>query len=78
MSDSTGSQPDCLSISPGYTKDQFILGVHLGSPKTKDVPTESQISRVRERASLGVPLYRTLIGSRGRGKGRGKLMNDKK
>ncbi|KAA0039203.1 hypothetical protein E5676_scaffold607G00400 [Cucumis melo var. makuwa] len=46
--------PKCLSISPGYTKDQFVLDVPLGSPKTRDVPTGSQITRVREHASLGV------------------------
>ncbi|KAA0060650.1 hypothetical protein E5676_scaffold18G00130 [Cucumis melo var. makuwa] len=45
------SQPDCLSVSSGYTKDQFVLGVPLGSPKTRFVPTGSQIARVRERAS---------------------------
>ncbi|KAA0065972.1 hypothetical protein E5676_scaffold344G00100 [Cucumis melo var. makuwa] len=57
------SQPDCLSVSFGYTKDQIVLGVPLGSPKTKYVPTGSQIARVRERASEG--------------KGRGKLASDK-
>ncbi|KAA0032067.1 reverse transcriptase [Cucumis melo var. makuwa] len=66
------SQPDCLSVSFGYTKDQFVLGVPLGSPKTTYVPMRSQIARVRERASSGVPLFRTLIG-----KGRGKLASDR-
>uniref|UniRef100_A0A9I9EAS8 Uncharacterized protein n=1 Tax=Cucumis melo TaxID=3656 RepID=A0A9I9EAS8_CUCME len=28
------SQPDCLSVSSGYTTDQFVLGVPLGSLKT--------------------------------------------
>lgn len=63
MSDSTESlTPDCLSIFSGYTKEQFILGVPLGSSKTRDIPTGSQIARVREYASLGVTIYRTLIG----------------
>ncbi|KAA0041747.1 membrin-11 [Cucumis melo var. makuwa] len=62
----TNLQPNCLSISPRYTKDQFVLGVPLGSPKIGDVPTGSQIVRVWERAGGG------------RGKSRRKLTNDKK
>ncbi|KAA0047202.1 hypothetical protein E5676_scaffold69G00070 [Cucumis melo var. makuwa] len=69
------SQPDCLSVSFGYTKDQIVLGVPLGSPKTRYVPTGSQIARVLERASSWVPLFRTLMGSEG--KGRGKLASDR-
>ncbi|TYK18658.1 F-box protein [Cucumis melo var. makuwa] len=57
------SQPDCLSVSFGYTKDQIVLGVPFGSPKTRYVPTGSQIARVRERASEG--------------QDRGKLANDR-
>ncbi|KAA0066225.1 hypothetical protein E5676_scaffold871G00130 [Cucumis melo var. makuwa] len=72
------SQPDCLSVSFESTKDQFVIGVPLGFLKTRDVPTGLQIAHVQERASLGVPFYRTLIGSRGRGSDRGKLVNDKK
>uniref|UniRef100_A0A9I9E8D4 Uncharacterized protein n=1 Tax=Cucumis melo TaxID=3656 RepID=A0A9I9E8D4_CUCME len=68
-------QPDCLSVSFGYTKDQIVLGVPLGSPKTRYVPTGSQFARVRERASSWVPLFKTLMGSEG--KGRGKLASDK-
>ncbi|KAA0059544.1 hypothetical protein E5676_scaffold1193G00470 [Cucumis melo var. makuwa] len=45
------SQPDCLSVSFGYTKDEIVLGFPLGSPKTRYVPRGSQIARVRERAS---------------------------
>ncbi|KAA0057709.1 hypothetical protein E5676_scaffold970G00510 [Cucumis melo var. makuwa] len=45
------SQPDFLSVSFGYTKDQIVLGVPLGSPKTRYVPTEPQIARVREHVS---------------------------
>ncbi|TYK19417.1 hypothetical protein E5676_scaffold443G00570 [Cucumis melo var. makuwa] len=71
-------KPDCLGVSFGYTKDQFVLGVPLGSPKTRYVPTGSQIARVQKRTSSGVPLYRTLIGSRGIGKSKGKLATDKK
>ncbi|KAA0063415.1 hypothetical protein E5676_scaffold828G00530 [Cucumis melo var. makuwa] len=48
------SQPDCLSVSFRYTKDHFVLGVPLGSPKTKYVPTRSQIAHVREHVSLEV------------------------
>ncbi|KAA0062309.1 hypothetical protein E6C27_scaffold154G00560 [Cucumis melo var. makuwa] len=55
-------EPDYLSVSFGYTKYQSVLGIPLGSPKTKYVPTRSQIERVRGRASSGVPLYKTLIG----------------
>ncbi|KAA0066453.1 hypothetical protein E6C27_scaffold21G005510 [Cucumis melo var. makuwa] len=54
-------QPDCLSVSFGYTKDHIVLGVPLGSPKTRYIPTGSQIARVRERASSWVPLFRTLM-----------------
>ncbi|KAA0031709.1 hypothetical protein E5676_scaffold2254G00010 [Cucumis melo var. makuwa] len=45
------SQPDCLSVSSGYTTDQFVLGVPLGSPKTSYVPPGSHVALVRERAS---------------------------
>ncbi|KAA0062231.1 hypothetical protein E6C27_scaffold321G00330 [Cucumis melo var. makuwa] len=68
-------QLDCLSVSFGYTTDQFVLGVLLGSPKTRLVPTTSQIARVRQRASSWVPLYRTLMGNKGKGKG--KLASDR-
>ncbi|KAA0040449.1 uncharacterized protein E5676_scaffold2406G00190 [Cucumis melo var. makuwa] len=71
----TFSMPDCLSVSFGYTKDQFVLGVPLGSPKTRYVPAGSQIARVWEHTSSGVLLYRTLMGSKG--KGRGKLASDR-
>ncbi|KAA0032179.1 hypothetical protein E5676_scaffold186G00780 [Cucumis melo var. makuwa] len=47
------SQPDCLSVSFGYTKDQIVLGVPLGLPKTRFVPMGSQFARIRERASSG-------------------------
>ena len=70
------SQPDCLSVSfeihqrpvcPRCSlcspKTNFVLGVPLTSSKTRDVLTGLQIVRVQERVSLGVPLYRTLIGS---------------
>ncbi|KAA0025908.1 pol protein [Cucumis melo var. makuwa] len=36
-----------------YIKDQFVLGVPLSSPKTRDVPTRSQIARVQECSNLG-------------------------
>ncbi|KAA0048372.1 hypothetical protein E5676_scaffold1871G00070 [Cucumis melo var. makuwa] len=45
------SQPDCLSVSFGYTTDQFVLGVLLGSSKTSYVPLGSHVARVWERAS---------------------------
>ncbi|TYK20590.1 hypothetical protein E5676_scaffold132G00030 [Cucumis melo var. makuwa] len=45
------ADPDCLSVSFGYTKDQIVLGVPLGSPKTRYVSTGSQIARIQERAS---------------------------
>ncbi|KAA0042482.1 hypothetical protein E5676_scaffold334G00350 [Cucumis melo var. makuwa] len=69
------SQPDYLSVSSGYTTDQFVLGVPLGSPKTSYVPSGSHVARVRERASSWIPLFRTLIGSKG--KGRRKLASDR-
>ncbi|KAA0048586.1 hypothetical protein E6C27_scaffold61G002270 [Cucumis melo var. makuwa] len=50
---SENGRPDCLSVSFGYTKDQIVLGVPLGSPKTRFVSTESHIARVQERASSG-------------------------
>ncbi|TYK23335.1 hypothetical protein E5676_scaffold142G003960 [Cucumis melo var. makuwa] len=46
------SQPDCLSVSSGYTTDQIVLGISLGSPKTSYVPPGSHVARVRERASF--------------------------
>ncbi|TYK03208.1 reverse transcriptase [Cucumis melo var. makuwa] len=52
-----------------YTKDQFVLGVPLGSPKTRYVPMRSHIC-----TCLGMCQFR----GKGRGKGRGKLANDKK
>ncbi|KAA0065587.1 ty3-gypsy retrotransposon protein [Cucumis melo var. makuwa] len=35
-------------------RDQFVLGVPLGSPKTSYVPSESHVARVRERVSSWV------------------------
>ncbi|KAA0041613.1 hypothetical protein E5676_scaffold242G00330 [Cucumis melo var. makuwa] len=52
------SQPNCLSVSSGYTTDQFVLCVPLGSPKTSYVPPRSHVACV----SSWVPLFRTLIG----------------
>ncbi|KAA0067496.1 hypothetical protein E6C27_scaffold50G00020 [Cucumis melo var. makuwa] len=46
-----GSPVQCSLCSP---KTSFVLGVPLGSPKTRDDPMESQIARVREHASLEV------------------------
>ncbi|KAA0062193.1 hypothetical protein E6C27_scaffold89G005870 [Cucumis melo var. makuwa] len=43
------SQPDCLSVSSGYTIDQIVLGVPLRSPKTSYVPLGSHVACVRER-----------------------------
>ncbi|TYK28121.1 PHD finger protein ALFIN-LIKE 3-like isoform X2 [Cucumis melo var. makuwa] len=57
---------DYLSVSSKITKDQFVLDVRLGSLKTRDVPTGLQITRVRKHAS------------KVKGRGRGKLTNDKK
>ncbi|TYK05723.1 hypothetical protein E5676_scaffold98G002080 [Cucumis melo var. makuwa] len=45
------SQPDCLSVSSGYAKDQFVLGVPLDHRRPDFVPTGSHVARVRERAS---------------------------
>ncbi|KAA0035801.1 hypothetical protein E6C27_scaffold403G00890 [Cucumis melo var. makuwa] len=45
------SQPDCLSVSSGYTTDQFVLGVPLRSSKISYVPLRSHVARVRECAS---------------------------
>ncbi|KAA0037779.1 hypothetical protein E5676_scaffold1784G00150 [Cucumis melo var. makuwa] len=59
-------QSDCLSVSSGYTTDQFVLGVPLGSPKTNYAPSGSHVTCVRECAS------------RGRGKSKGKLAHDQK
>ncbi|KAA0062711.1 uncharacterized protein E5676_scaffold132G00330 [Cucumis melo var. makuwa] len=56
-------------------KISFVLGVSLGSPKIRYVPTGLQIARVRECASSEVLLYRTLMESKG--KGRGKLASDR-
>ncbi|KAA0052851.1 hypothetical protein E5676_scaffold675G00500 [Cucumis melo var. makuwa] len=69
------SQPDCHSVSSGYTTDQFVLGAPLGSLKISYVPSGSHVARVRERANSWVPLFRTLMGSEG--KGRGKLAKDR-
>ncbi|TYK29011.1 hypothetical protein E5676_scaffold120G001180 [Cucumis melo var. makuwa] len=69
------SQPDCLNVSSEYTTNQFVLGVPLGSPKTSYVPPGSHVARVRERASSWVPLFRTLMESKS--KGRGKLACDR-
>ncbi|KAA0056828.1 hypothetical protein E5676_scaffold701G00840 [Cucumis melo var. makuwa] len=59
------SQPDCLSVSFGYTKDQIVLGIPLGSPKTRYVSTGLQIARVWECVSSWAKV------------GRGKLAIDK-
>ncbi|TYK29819.1 hypothetical protein E5676_scaffold208G00460 [Cucumis melo var. makuwa] len=50
-SHSINRAPDFLSVSFGYTTDQFVLGVPLGSSKTSCVPPGSHVARVRERAN---------------------------
>ncbi|KAA0067039.1 pol protein [Cucumis melo var. makuwa] len=62
----------------GQISNPIVLGVPLGITKDQFVPTEAQIVRVRGRASSVIPLFRTLIGSRGRGKNKGKLASDPK
>ncbi|KAA0067847.1 hypothetical protein E6C27_scaffold2484G00560 [Cucumis melo var. makuwa] len=47
------SPSQATNVSFEFTKDQFVLGVPLGSPKTRDIPTGSHIVRVREHANLG-------------------------
>ncbi|KAA0056591.1 retrotransposon protein [Cucumis melo var. makuwa] len=54
--------PIVLVFLSSSLKTSFVLGVPLGSPKIRDVPTRSEIVRVLEHVSLGVPFYRTLIG----------------
>ncbi|KAA0041265.1 uncharacterized protein E5676_scaffold32G00820 [Cucumis melo var. makuwa] len=54
--------PNRLRCSLGFTKDQLV-------------PPGSHVARVRERASSWVPLFRTLMESKG--KGRGKLASDR-
>ncbi|KAA0042184.1 hypothetical protein E6C27_scaffold67G006780 [Cucumis melo var. makuwa] len=44
--------PDCLSVSFEHIKDKLVLGVPLGSPKTRYDLTGSQIAHVWERAGL--------------------------
>ncbi|TYK04835.1 hypothetical protein E5676_scaffold143G00130 [Cucumis melo var. makuwa] len=45
-------QPDCLSVSSGYTIDQIVLGVPFRSPKNSYVPPGSHVACVRERVSF--------------------------
>ncbi|KAA0047925.1 hypothetical protein E6C27_scaffold133G002100 [Cucumis melo var. makuwa] len=47
------SQPDCLSVSSGYTTDQFVLGVPLGSPKTSYVPRDHMLHVFGNMSVLG-------------------------
>ncbi|KAA0038060.1 hypothetical protein E5676_scaffold237G001300 [Cucumis melo var. makuwa] len=65
----------CLSVSPGFATDQYDLGAPSGRRRPDFVPTGAHVARVRERASSVVPLFRTLMGSEG--KSRGKLASDK-
>ncbi|KAA0038061.1 uncharacterized protein E5676_scaffold237G001290 [Cucumis melo var. makuwa] len=55
--------------------DQYVLGAPSGRRRPDFVPTGAHVARVRERASSWGPLFRTLMGSEG--KGRGKLASDK-
>ncbi|KAA0032710.1 aluminum-activated malate transporter 9 [Cucumis melo var. makuwa] len=68
-------QPDCLSVSSGYTTNQFVLGVPLGSPKTSYVPPGSHVARFGNVPVLGYHFCMILMGSKG--KGRGKLASDR-
>ncbi|TYK30018.1 hypothetical protein E5676_scaffold587G00230 [Cucumis melo var. makuwa] len=63
------SQPDCLSVSSGYTTDQFVLGVPLGSPKTSYCSSGITCCTCSRTCQF--------LG-RGRGKGKGKLVCDQK
>ncbi|TYK09603.1 CACTA en-spm transposon protein [Cucumis melo var. makuwa] len=58
-------KPNRLRCSFVFTKDQLV-------------PMGSQFARVRKCASSRVPLFRTLIEGRGRGKSKDKLANDQK
>ncbi|KAA0046192.1 hypothetical protein E5676_scaffold688G00120 [Cucumis melo var. makuwa] len=55
--------------------DQYVLCAPLGCRRPDSVPTGAHVARVRERVSSWVPLFRILMGSEG--KGRGKLASDK-
>ncbi|KAA0041538.1 hypothetical protein E5676_scaffold205G002000 [Cucumis melo var. makuwa] len=67
--------PDCLSVSSGFATDQYGLGAPSGRQRPDFVPTGAHVARVRKLVSSWVPLFRTLMGSEG--KGRGKLASDK-
>ncbi|KAA0039094.1 hypothetical protein E5676_scaffold2047G00140 [Cucumis melo var. makuwa] len=68
MSDSMGhSQPDCLSVSFGYTTDQLIPGVPLGHRRL-----DMFLRDHRLHVFGNVPVQG------GRGKRKGKLATDKK
>ncbi|KAA0037885.1 hypothetical protein E5676_scaffold487G00480 [Cucumis melo var. makuwa] len=67
--------PNCLSVSSEFATDQYVLGAPSGRRRPDFVPTGAHVARVQERASSWVPLFRTLMGSEG--KGRGKLESDK-
>ncbi|KAA0035975.1 pol protein [Cucumis melo var. makuwa] len=66
-------------VVPAWVSLEITSSVFLWvHPKPDMFLQDHRSARVRGRASLGVPLYNTLMGSKGRGKGGGKLTDDKK
>ncbi|TYK22662.1 hypothetical protein E5676_scaffold195G001060 [Cucumis melo var. makuwa] len=57
-------KPDCLSVSPGFATDQYVLGAPSRHRRPDSVPTGAHVACVRKR--------------RGGGKGKGKLAGDQK
>ncbi|TYK17960.1 Retrovirus-related Pol polyprotein from transposon TNT 1-94 [Cucumis melo var. makuwa] len=70
-----GGQEGTTVLSESRQRDQYVLGAPSGCRRPDSVPTGAHVARVRERASSWVPLFRTLMGSNG--KGRGELASDR-
>ncbi|KAA0057667.1 hypothetical protein E6C27_scaffold126G00100 [Cucumis melo var. makuwa] len=48
------SHPDCLSVTPGFTTDQQVLGAPPNIEDQIFVPTEAHVTPVRERVEAEV------------------------